>query len=160
MNLSPHFTLAEMTRSQQATRMGLDNIPTPEAYAALRYLCRGLMEGVRALVGAPLRVSSGYRSPAVNRAVGGSPSSQHQAGEACDFEVDGVSNLDVAKRIVASDLQFDQLILEFYSPLDLHAGWVHISDVSGRVRRRQVLTATRRASDGKVVYSPGLPTLP
>lgn len=158
MNLSPHFTLAEMTRSQQATRAGLDNIPTPEAYAALRYLCRGLMEGVRALVGAPIRVSSGYRSPAVNRAVGGSASSQHQAGEACDFEVDGAGNLDVARRIVESDLQFDQLILEFYSPIDPHAGWIHISDVAPpRIRRRQVLTATRRASDGKIVYSPGLP---
>ena len=157
MKLSEHFTLHEMTRSQVAVRLGLDNIPGAAEYAALKHLCNGVLEGVRALVGAPVRISSGYRSPVVNRATGGSERSQHMAGEACDFEVDGLSNLEVAARIAASDLQFDQLILEFYSPIDPNAGWVHISDVSGRARRRSVLTATRRA-DGRVVYSPGLPT--
>ncbi len=121
MNLSPHFTLAEMTVSQEAARRGLDNTPPPDIVEALRRTCLGL-EAVRVRLGcAPIIVSSGYRSPAVNAAVGGSKSSQHMTGQAADIICPAFGGpTEVAAALRDSGIEYDQLILEF-------GRWVHIS---------------------------------
>lgn len=132
MNLTPHFTLEEMTASQTAARLGLDNTPPPEMIAALKRTAQ-LLEEVRALLGGrPLLVSSGYRGPAVNRAVGGAPNSAHMLGCAADFSCPSFgSPLDICRKIAASDIAFDQVIHEFRA-------WVHIAWAP--VPRRMLLT--------------------
>ena len=145
-NLSPHFTLAEMTSSTAAVRRGLDNTPSPAVTDALARLCIRVLEPVRLHFG-PVRVTSGYRSPAVNAAIGGAKSSQHVMGEAADFTVPGVSNLDVCQWMMRT-LRYDQLIYEFGE-----AGWVHCSWRDGALRNQE-LTAKRVG--GKVRYLPGL----
>lgn len=138
--LSQHFSLREFTRSQTAVRRGIRNVPTPEHVANMEALSREVLEPVRAQFGRPVRITSGYRSAALNRAIGGSNTSQHSNGEAADFEIPGVDNRVVA-RWIAANLTFDQLILEGYRPADPNSGWVHVS--FSRLRaRRQVLTAT------------------
>lgn len=130
--LSPHFTLDELTFSQTAERLGLNNDPGPEVLAALKRTALGL-EAVRVrLGGAPILVSSGYRSPPVNAAVGGSASSQHMRGEAVDFTAPrfGVPR-QIVDALADSDVPYDQLILEF-------GRWVHIS-FSGNPRRHALV---------------------
>jgi hypothetical protein len=117
-NLTAHFTLAELTLSQTATRRGIDNTPDAQAMDNLRRLAATL-ENIRALVGKPVIVSSGYRNEAVNRAVGGSKSSAHMSGLAADINVPGVSPETLARIIKASSIQYDQLILEYDR-------WVHV----------------------------------
>ena len=121
MNLSPHFTLAEMTVSQTAARKGLDNTPSEAVIAKLRKTAQGL-EGVRVVLGgAPIIISSGYRSPAVNSAVGGARKSQHLTGEAVDFTAPRFGSVvEVFNAIKSSGIKYDQLIQEFGS-------WVHLS---------------------------------
>lgn len=119
--LSPHFTLDELTHSQTAARLGLLNDPGPQELAALKRTAIGL-EAVRVrLGGAPILISSGYRAPAVNRAVGGSTNSQHIRGEAVDFTAPrfGVPR-QIVDALADSEVPYDQLILEFDR-------WVHIS---------------------------------
>lgn len=138
--LSEHFHLSEFTRSQTAARRRIDNTPPAEAVEALRALCVNVLEPVRVHFARPVMISSGYRSPALNRAIGGAPSSQHSKGEAADFEIPGVSNAEVC-RWMHRNLNYDQLILEFYTPGQPNSGWVH---VSWRVPyRNQELTARR-----------------
>jgi hypothetical protein len=158
MNLSPHFTLAELTRSEAATRGGFSNTPDAKATAALAALCNNVLEPLRVKLGKPIRINSGYRGPEANKAVSGSPTSQHcckNGDAATDIEVDGMANLALAKLIIDLDLPFDQLILEFFSPTDPSAGWVHASHKAAGPNRREVLTAMK--VDGKTVYSKGLP---
>ena len=131
MRLSDHFTLAELTASQTAARLGIDNTPSPEMVDALRRTAQ-LLEQVRALLGKPILVSSGYRAPLVNRAVGGAANSAHMLGCAADFSCPAFgSPLEVAREIGQSDIVFDQLIYEFRS-------WVHIA--WSPQPRRMVLT--------------------
>lgn len=138
--LSPHFHLSEFVTSQTAERRGLDNTPPAWAIDNLRDLCLKVLEPVRVHFDRPVVISSGYRAPAVNRAVGGAASSQHCMGQAADIEVPGVSNVDLANWIWRK-LNYDQLILEFYTPGQPSSGWVH---VSWRVPwRNQELTARR-----------------
>jgi zinc D-Ala-D-Ala carboxypeptidase len=111
MQLSAHFSLEELTRSDTAARLGIANDPTPEHLANLRHLAEQ-METVRALFDKPIGISSGYRNPQVNRAVGGVSNSAHALGHAADFHVDGLDDLAAAKRIRDSPLKFDQLIYE------------------------------------------------
>lgn len=153
MNLSPHFTLRELSRSETALRRGIDNTPSQGVIENLRALCVAVLEPLREHFSV-VRISSGYRSPELNRLAGGSVSSQHVRGEAADLEIDGVDNLTAARWIAASLLPFDQLILEFYVPGDPTSGWIHLSH-KATGNRRQVLTASR--SGGAVHYSPGLP---
>lgn len=144
MNLSTHFTLAELTASQTAVRRGIDNKSPEDVVKNLEHLALGL-EGVRMLLGCPLIISSGYRSPELNTAVGGARDSQHKLGLAADFIAPGFgSPIQVARAIAASGLKFDQLICE--------GNWCHVSFAA--TPRRQVLTATFK--DGRVYYSPGL----
>lgn len=132
MNLSPNFSLAELTHSQTASRREIDNRPPDSVVGNMRsILCPGL-EKIRALLGKPILISSGYRSPVLNVAVGGSKTSQHTQGLAADFTCPGFgSPLAVAHAIKNSDIEFDQLIHEFGS-------WVHVS--FSKTPRRQVLT--------------------
>ena len=144
MNLSPHFSLAELVSSQVATRKGIDNTPAPAIVANLTRLA-ALLEQVRALVGAPIAISSGYRSPALNRAVGGAASSAHVLGLAADISTAKLAPKALALLIRQSDIAFDQLIYE--------GTWVHIGLSTGALRR-QVLTA--KFAGGGVSYVAGI----
>lgn len=149
MNLSPHFTLAEFTRSDVALRKGIANVPPDVAVERLRLLCANVLEPVRAQFG-PVRVNSGYRCAELNAAIGGAKTSQHMQGEAADIECDGADNYALAKWI-ADNCPYDQVILECYVPGEPRSGWVHVSHRSDRLgNRREILTYT----DGK--YSKGL----
>lgn len=153
MNLSANFTLAEMTRSQTSARRGINNVPPPAVVLALTTLCREVLEPLRARVGGPIVINSGYRSPALNRAVGGAATSQHALGEAADIERPGMSNKALCEAILAAGIPFDQLILEAYNPAVPGSGWVHVSYRANRLRR-SVLTAT--VTKKGMVYSEGL----
>lgn len=144
MNLSAHFTLEELTASPTAVKRGIDNSPSLAILANLRRLA-ALLEQVRAAVGLPIRVSSGYRCAALNRAVGGSPNSAHVNGLAADISVKDLSPKDLATAIVVAGVQFDQLIYE--------GEWVHIG-LSRGTPRNQVLSA--RFASGRVTYLEGI----
>ncbi|SDH27861.1 D-Ala-D-Ala carboxypeptidase family metallohydrolase [Nitrosomonas sp. Nm132] len=125
--LSPHFTLDELIHSDKAIELGIDNTPPVEVLSGLILLCEKILEPVRAHYGKPFRPNSGYRSPALNKAIpGSSKTSQHMLGQAVDFEVPGVSNYDLACW-VKDNLIFDQLILENYTSGIPSSGWVHVS---------------------------------
>ena len=111
MNLSKHFSLAEMTKSQTAVRKGIPNNPTEEHIEAMKLVCEHILEPVREQYGIPFTPSSGYRSGELCIAIGSSVNSQHAKGEAADFEVPTISNMELAGYI-AGKLDFDQLILE------------------------------------------------
>ena len=120
MQLTPHFSLAEMT----TTSTGLPNTPGDAERAKLVHVAE-MLEAVRAHFGRPVHVHSGYRSPAVNAAVGGSKTSQHMRAEAADFHVEGVALVDVFDWIRASDLAFGQVICEGRDPAN--PTWIHLS---------------------------------
>jgi zinc D-Ala-D-Ala carboxypeptidase len=120
MQLSPNFSLSQLVYSETAERNGIDNTPPAEIVENLKRLAAGL-ESVRALLGAPLEISSGYRCPALNEAIGGSSASQHVQGLAVDFACPAYgSPLEVARAIHRSGMEFDQCILEY-------GRWVHLS---------------------------------
>ena len=119
MNLSPNFTLEELTHSEIAERQGLDNTPDETVKANLVRLAR-MLEDVRRALGRPIMVNSAYRSPKVNEAVGSKPTSQHCIGCAADIKVPGLTPDNIVKEILKTNIEFDQLIREFDS-------WVHIS---------------------------------
>jgi hypothetical protein len=153
MNLSPNFTLKELTRSDTATRLGLDNTPNDEALENLKLLCEKVLQPVRDHFGKSVTVNSGYRSPESNAAVGGSKTSDHCRGQACDLEIDGIPNPELAQWIM-DNLEYTQLILEFYVPGgDPNAGWVHVSYDPNNLKKQE-LTAVRVA--GKTQYLQGL----
>ena len=151
MRLSKNFTLQEYTKSQTATRRGLDNTPGEEHLAKAKSLFENVVQPVREKFGVTT-INSGYRGPALNEAVGGSSNSQHCKGEAVDIECPGTSNYTVAK-FIEDTLDYDQLILEFYTPGIPDSGWVHVSYI-GEGNRKQSLTAMKE--NGKTVYKPGL----
>ncbi len=144
--LTEHFTLEEMIVSPTAKRLGLPNTPTAQHIENMRYCCEKILEPVRAKFG-PVQVNSSYRAPAVNKAVGGSKTSQHVNGQAIDFEVPGVDNKKVADW-VADNLEFDQVILEFYTAGDKNSGWVHASIKKEGGNRRQRLIAKKSKAGG------------
>ncbi len=143
MNLSPHFTLAEMTVSQEAARSGLKNEPGLQQVEALTALCVNVLEPLRARVRRPIVVTSGYRSITINRRVGGTQGSQHTRGEAADIIVPGIDPADVFALIRAMKLPFDQVIDEF-------GAWVHVSHSLRGPQRGNVLMAYRQG--GKTHY--------
>ncbi len=112
MNLSANFTLKELTKSDTATRLGLDNTPDEQALENLKTLCEKVLQPVREHFGKSVTVNSGYRSPESNAAVNGSKSSDHCKGQAADIEITGVANADLAQWIM-DNLDYTQLILEF-----------------------------------------------
>ena len=141
MKLSAHFSLEEFTISSKALSMGVKNDPTPSHLQNLKRLAEH-MEAVRALFDRPVEITSAYRNPQVNAAVGGVPTSAHALGHAADFHVDGMTDLEVAKGVRDSGLKFDQLIYE-------KSRCVHIS-FDPRLRR-QVLR--QPGGPGSAVYN-------
>ena len=152
MNLTKNFTLAEMTKSETALRHGMANDPSPTEIENLRVLCEEVLQKVRDYYGMGVKVNSGFRHPLVNAKVGGSTTSDHCKGFAADIEIPGIPNAELAEWI-AENLEFRQLILEFYTPGVPDSGWVHVS-YNPADNKKQVLTATKK--DGKTVYLSGL----
>jgi len=152
MNLSANFTLKELTKSDTATRLGLDNMPDAQALENLKTLCEKVLQPVREHFGKSVTVNSGYRSPESNAAVGGSKTSDHCKGQAADIEIAGVANADLAQWIM-DNLEYTQLILEFYTSGIPDSGWVHVSYDPNNLKKQE-LTATKVA--GKTTYLNGL----
>jgi len=151
MRLSDHFTLAEFTKSQTADRHDIDNTPDDAQTERLKILCENVLEPVRKHFGKSFSPSSGFRSEELCVKIGSKTTSQHAKGEAVDFEIPGVDNKELAYWIV-DNLDFDQLILEYYKPGVPDSGWVHVS-FKGEGNRNEVLTMTKG-----VGYSFGLPS--
>ncbi len=152
MQLTNNFSLKELTVSDTATRLGLDNTPNETVTANLKTLAEKILQPVREHYGKSVKVNSGYRAPEVNAAVGGSKTSDHCKGQAADIEITGVANGDLAKYI-AENFKFTQVILEFYTQGVPDSGWVHVSYDSNDLKC-QTLTAVKQ--NGKTVYLPGL----
>lgn len=152
MQLSKNFTLEEMTKSETALRHGMDNTPGETEIANMKVLVEKVLQPVRDYYAKGVKVNSGYRHPEVNAKVGGSKTSDHCKGMAADIEIPGVSNHELAEWI-SKNLDYTQVILEFYTPGVPDSGWVHVSYDPADLKKQQ-LTAVRR--DGKTVYLPGL----
>jgi len=150
--LSANFSLHEMCKSETALRMGYDNTPDAEATENLRLLCENVLQPVRDHYGKGVKVNSAYRSPESNAAVGGSKTSDHCKGMAADIEIPGVPNAELAQWIM-DNLEYTQLILEFYTPGIPDSGWCHVSFDPANLKKQE-LTATKVA--GKTTYLPGL----
>ena len=151
MQLSKHLSLAEVTRSESAKRNGISNQPTPEHLENFKKLAEKVFEPIREHFNVPIHISSGYRSLALNKKIGGASSSQHCSGEAIDIDMDGTSitNKQVFD-FIKQHLEFDQLIWEFGT--SSNPDWVHVSYESTGKQRKQVLKATKQG--GKTVYTP------
>lgn len=152
MNLTKNFTLSEMTKSETALRLGLDNQPDEAQLAALKTLAEKVLQPVRDHYGKGVKVNSALRTLPVNRAIGSGDNSHHVRGMAADIEIPGVANAELATYI-RDNLDFTQLILEFYTVGIPDSGWVHVSYVPEDLKK-QVLTAVKQ--NGKTVYLPGL----
>ena len=144
MNLSEHFTLEELTASQEAVRRGIDNTPLPSVIGELKATA-SRMEEIRGVLGHPIVVSSGYRSAELNAAIGGSANSAHCRGRAVDFTCPGFGTpLEVCRKLRAALPEYDQIIFE--------GAWVHVGfDPS---MRRQELTAVFKKGE-KTTYEEG-----
>ncbi len=151
MKLSANFSLLELTKSDTALRKDIDNTPDDVVIANLQALVDNVLQVVRDEFGS-VRVTSGYRSPLLNSSIGGSKTSQHCFGFAADFEVGDVDNKELAVWI-RDNLEFTQLILEFYTEGDANSGWVHCA-YDATDLKKQVLTATK--VDGKTKYLTGI----
>lgn len=146
MKLTPHFTLQELTHSDTALQLGIDNTPDSTATENLQNLCRQVLEPLRQHLGTPVTISSGYRSPRLNQAVGGAPGSQHLTGEAADIRLpltpylcsDGLPHTDTARGRewmlwLMDNTDFDQLIWETANRKDY---WIHVSCRRDRSQNR------------------------
>lgn len=144
--VSKSFYLDELVYSPTAIKRKINNSPNAEQAENLRYLIRTVLQPVRDHFKKMVKINSGFRSPTLNAAVGGSNDSQHSKGEAVDFEIEGIPNKDVAEW-VADNLPFDQIILEFYNPMEgVNSGWIHVSVKRSGINRKQKLVAYK---DGK-----------
>lgn len=146
MKLSQDFTLSEFTDSSKAKQLGIYNIPTDEERANLELLVKHVLQPLRTALGRSIKVTSGYRSQALNKAVGGVKTSQHNEGKAADIVVAGMTPHDVCQLVLDQGIDFDQMIEEF-------GEWVHIS-YNKEGNRKQILTAKKY--QGKTVYLDGL----
>ena len=150
VRLSKNFALSELTKSATAERLNVDNTPNLYHLVNLTHLCINILQPVREQF-CVITINSGYRSPALNAKVGGSKTSQHCNGQAGDFESFSTPNPDLALWIT-KNLDFDQIILEFYDGVDPNSGWVHCSyNLMGN--RGKILTALKTKSG--VVYRNG-----
>ena len=152
MNLTKNFSLAEMVKSETALRHDMDNTPGEAEIENLKRLAEKVLQPVRDHYGKGVKVNSGFRHPEVNAKVGGSKTSDHCKGQAADIEIPGVPNADLAQWI-AENLDFTQVILEFYTQGIPDSGWVHVSYDPANLKK-QTLTAVKQ--NGKTVYLPGL----
>ena len=151
MKLSKNFSLEELTQSQTALRNNIDNTPNEVQIANLEELVLNILQPLRDYYEAPVKITSGFRSPELCVAIGSSTNSQHAKGEAADFEIPGVSNKELADWIHAN-LVYDQLILEFFDGKDPNSGWVHCSH-KGNNNRKQYLIAYKDENN-KTKYAP------
>jgi D-alanyl-D-alanine dipeptidase len=151
MQLSENLSLAEVIRSETAKRKGVSNMPTPEHIENFKKLAENIFQPIRKHFGKPIHISSGYRSAALNKAIGGAASSQHCTGEAIDIDMDGTSitNKQVFD-FIKEHLNFDQMIWEFGTASN--PDWVHVSYESTGKQRKQVLKAVKQG--GKTSYVP------
>jgi len=147
MKLSKNFSLAELTKSQTATRKGIDNTPSPTHQNNLKLLCTHVLQPVRDHFSRVVSVSSGYRSEELCLAIGSKTTSQHAKGQAADFEIYGLSNKELADYI-HQNLEYDQLILEYWKEEDPNSGWVHCSYKS-EGNRKQYLKAYKENGSTK-----------
>lgn len=151
MQLSKNLVLAEVMRSETAKRKGISNMPTPEHIENFKKLAENVFQPIRDHFAKPIHISSGYRSAALNKAIGGAASSQHCSGEAIDIDMDGtdITNAEVFNYI-KENLEFDQLIWEFGT--DTNPDWVHVSYESTGRQRKQILKAIKK--NGATIYKP------
>jgi hypothetical protein len=153
MKISEHLDLSEVTRSETAKRKGISNEPTAEHLENFKKLAENIFEPIRNHFNVPIHISSGYRSKALNTAIGGALTSQHCSGEAIDIDMDGSSNGVTNKMVfdfIKANLNFDQMIWEFGN--DNAPDWVHVSYESTGKQRKQILKATK--TGGATKYSP------
>ena len=153
MQLSEHLSLAEVISSDSAKRRGISNMPTPAHIENFKLLAENIFEPIRKHFGNPIHISSGYRSDALNKAIGGSKTSQHCTGEAIDIDMDGSAHGITNKMIfdyIKDNLNFDQLIWEFGTASN--PDWVHVSYESTGKQRKQILRAVK--SGGATSYVP------
>lgn len=163
MNITEHFTLRELTRSETGRRLGLKNEPNEAEMRNIRKTAERL-ENIRAYLGkkygrtVSIFVSSCFRSEAVNRAVGGSKTSAHRYGSAADIDASGLSSEQLTRDIIEMRdkglITFDQLILEF--PERGEGAWVHFGCRHNSAERNQIMTATKRGGNGKTRYLAGV----
>jgi hypothetical protein len=146
--MSDHFSIKELTYSDTAIRLGIDNTPTNEVLINLQNVVQFILEPVRQYFDKPVKITSGYRSPELCKAIGSSIISQHTKGEACDFEIIGIPNQVVSDWIV-NNLDFDQCILEFWKPDVYNSGWVHCSYKTFGNRKMYLKAYT---ANGRTVY--------
>ncbi len=149
MNLTENVSLKELTKSESATRFGISNEPTEEALSNLQKLATHILQPVRDHFGKPLIITSGYRSPELCLKIGSTTTSQHTKGQAADFEIGGIANKDLSDWI-HQNLDYDQLILEFWKPEEPNSGWVHCSYKGQGLNRKQYLRAI--TENGKTKY--------
>ena len=149
MNLSRNFSLQELIKSDTAIRKGIDNNPNSDQIEKLKALCENILQPVRDHFGR-VKVTSGYRSVELCMAIGSSANSQHAKAEAADFECLGVDNAELSDWI-KNKLDYDQLILEYYTPGEPNSGWIHCSYIP-EGRRASFLHAYK--SEGKTKYKP------
>jgi hypothetical protein len=145
MNLSKHVTLAEFERSETAINRGINNSMNEWEIERAKLVCENCFEPIRAKVGAPIRINSGFRSGALNRAIGGSTTSQHSLGEAIDLDLHDRNLFEW----IIDNVEFDQLIAE--GGTENRFDWFHISYRKGRLRK-QVLRMVKKG--GKTTYIP------
>jgi zinc D-Ala-D-Ala carboxypeptidase len=145
MNLSKHVTLAEFERSETAINRGINNSMNEWEIERAKLVCENCFEPIREHLAQPIKINSGFRSGALNRAIGGASTSQHSLGEAIDLDL---HDRDLFEWVI-DNVEFDQLIAEF--PSGGKASWFHISYRKGRLRK-QVLVGIKQK--GKTVYLP------
>ena len=150
--MTKNFSLAELTKSETALRLGIENQPDEEQLNNLLLLCANVLQPVRDHFGKGVKVNSALRTIPVNRAVGSSDSSHHVKGMAADIEIPGVPNAELAEYI-RDNLPFTQVILEFYTRGVSVSAWVHVS-YDPQNLKRQALTAVKE--NGKTVYLQGI----
>lgn len=146
MRLSKNFVLSEITRSNTARRLGISNEPSKEHLANMQVLITELIQPMRDALG-PIRISSGYRSPQLNRAIGGSKKSQHCKGQALDLQFwkDGqMCNEEIYRWVLKSGVKFDQMINEF------DFAWIHISLKEDK--NRSMVLEAYKDKDGDTAY--------
>jgi len=138
MKLSNNFYLKEFVKSYTADRLQIDNTPTLDVIENLERLCLNVLQPIRDHFGVSVKVNSGFRCKDLNKKVRGKITSQHIKGEAADIEIEGISNASLYDWI-KNNLDFDQLILEYYNRDIPDSGWVHVSYKKGKNRKQALL---------------------
>lgn len=147
--ISEHITYAEAIHSNTAKRRGIDNTPSPSHVESMKITAEKIFEPLREWVGGPIKVSSMFRSSALNEAIKGSSSSQHMKGQAMDLDdVYGFKTNAEMYHWIKDNLNFDQLIWEFGT--DTNPNWIHVSYVSDEDNRNRCLKAYKEG--GKTKY--------